>query len=990
VKRKIVAISIVLLTFVSVVFAGGNSISISTYQPITETPYEPATQQQTSSANKSRRDYVYMKSDEGWQMEHNGRKIMVVVGNFAAYHNGTVITADSAVRYSERHIECFGKVLINRGKTYIYGDRAEYNGNTNTAKVYSKIIKVVNGETKLYTYNFTFNTKRNVGHYEGGGVLLNGKDIMIESDRGYLYPDKDEVVCVDRVQMRNEDYEMMGDSIVYNTNSGYTQFFTRTNIWNKKANGEEGDYLYTDRGTYDKNLQLYKLTRSAYILTKDQELLCDSLDYYRAREYVLLRRNIQIDDRSHKMIMFGDWGEYWKEPGNVFVTKNPSLISYDLSEGDSVFVSSDSMYLYTRYPIREKLEKARKDSLAAAKKQQDAKSANEKSGKGGKGGKGSKSKKGESAKAESEQEQVDSSQPQNATDNIPPQQNAQQSGVGGEQKRDTTTVAPVNGASNEITKTRSELRRAMIDSLANDTTKQGKKLRAKLIKEETREVAKAAKAAIRAQMRQDKAKRKVILAERKKFMTKLLGEAKVRDAARRRAEKAEAKRIKDSLKRVAKLAPDSTKVDSLRRDSVSVDVAKPATPKTDSLKVDTLKSDSTKVDTLAKFDTMTVKQVRAYFKAIADKEKAERERIEQDSLDARLDRIGRARQAKRAEQYRKWAIRDSIYLAKSRERADKQLIRKLARMERRGHRIQMADSATLALVDSTLLAEFGPLDTSVNRDLDSLLSILYPEAIPTPKEEVKSDTMNVDSLYREIIAVGRVKMFRSDVQSVCDSLATSSLDSIINMYKNPVLWSGSNQITADEMHIYTENSKLVKSIFIGKPIMAAEIDTAHYNQVTGKEMTALFRDNKIYRNDVNGNVQTIYFMQEDNSPDITMMAYIEAGDMTAYIEDQEVVAITYRANPVYTFYPMDKIPETQPMKLPDFKWELSLRPTQKIIFTRTIRPSQRVAKRALQKPSFPINVLLQQRKKDYLRRREWRDRTDVLSIETKEWIQSVK
>ena len=41
-----------------------------------------------------------MKSDEGWQMEHNGRKIMVVVGNFAAHHNGTVITADSAVRNS--------------------------------------------------------------------------------------------------------------------------------------------------------------------------------------------------------------------------------------------------------------------------------------------------------------------------------------------------------------------------------------------------------------------------------------------------------------------------------------------------------------------------------------------------------------------------------------------------------------------------------------------------------------------------------------------------------------------------------------------------------------------------------------------------------------------------------------------------------------------------------------------------------------------------
>ena len=171
---------------------------------------------------------------------------------------------------------------------------------------------------------------------------------------------------------------------------------------------------------------------------------------------------------------------------------------------------------------------------------------------------------------------------------------------------------------------------------------------------------------------------------------------------------------------------------------------------------------------------------------------------------------------------------------------------------------------------------------------------------------------------------------------------------------------------------------------------AAEIDTAHYNQVTGKEMTAFFRDNQIYRNDVNGNVQTIYYMQEDDSPDITLMAYIEAGDMTSYIENQKVVGITYRGNPTYTFYPMDKIPETQPTKLEGFKWEADRRPLQESVFTRTIRPSQRVAKRALKRPLFPINALLEQRKDNYLRRREWQDRTDTLSYETIEWLESLK
>ena len=999
-----------LVAFASIVFAGSSGM------PVLSGVGSHSDEAQPASQKDKQKDYVYLKSDEGWQMEHNGRKIMVVVGNFAAFHHETVITADSAVRYTERHIECFGNVLINRGTTYIYGDRAEYNGETNEAKVYSKIVKVVDGDATLYTYNFTFNTESNVGNYSGGGVLVS-KDNILESDRGYVLTDTHEIVCVDRVQMRNDDYDMTSDSVVYNTETDYAQFFDRTNIWDKSKEGEEDDYLYADRGSFDKRQQLYKLTRRGYILTKDQELLCDSLDYYRDSNYVLLRRNIQIDDRSQKVLVFGDWGEYWKEPGNVFVTKNPSLISYDTSESDSVFMRSDSIYIYTRYPIREQIEKARKDSIEQATKLAAKDSLNRAKGEKPK----DKVAKTERPNANEKSATTKEMRREEMMRNVAEQKKrAEESKLS---KRDTLSVADTAKVvePKPIEKTKSQLRRELIDSLASDTTKQGKRLRAKLLKEESDEVNKAVKAAMKEAQRKRDAERKVVLAEREALFKRLLGEARVRDAERKRIENERAKRekdslkvVKDSLKRVAKLAPDSLKVDSVKVDSVKLESPKRDTLKVDTLKVDSLKRDSlvltpkldtikvdsvkvdsvkvdsVKVDTLAKFDTMTVKQVKAYFKAIYDREKAEQERIEQDSLNAKLDRIGLARQAKRTEQYRKWAIRDSIYLAKEQERADKALRRRLARQEKRGIFVQMADSATLAKVDSTLVAELVPLDSLTRRMLDSIIEILYPKPLPSPTAMAKSDTLNIDSLYREVRAFSRVKMFRSDAQSICDSLTMTTIDSIINMYKSPVLWNGSNQIIADVMHIHTSNSQFTKAVFDGKPMMIAEIDTAHYNQVAGKEMIALFRDNQIYRNDVNGNVQTIYYMQEDNSPEITLMAYIEAGDMTSYIEKQQVVGITYRGNPVYTFYPMDKIPETQPTKLQGFKWESSRRPTQDSIFTRVIRPSQREEKRALRKPLFPINALLQQRKNDYIRRKEWVDRTDTLTYETIEWLESIK
>ena len=1048
-KKRVVAIAVVLLAFVGLVLAGSNTLSI---QPMEEPT--PAPQTKSSGGVSKLHDYVYMKSDEGWQMEHNGNKVMVVVGNFAAHHDGTVITADSAVRYNERHLECFGNVLINRGSTYIYADRAEYNGNTHEAKVYSKIVKVVDGDATLLTYNFTYNTKNNIGRFSGGGVLISG-DNLLEADRGFLYSDTHEVIGVERVQMRNNEYDMTSDSVVYNTETNFAQFFTRTNIWNRNEDGKEDDYLYTDKGTYDKERQLYKLVKQGYILTEDQELLCDSLDYYRDSSYVLLKRNVQIDDRSQKMLMFGDWGEYWKEPGNVFVTKNPSLISYDTSESDSVFMRADSMYLYTRYPIREKIEQARRDSLAQVAKMEAADSvkkakAAKKSttadkevatadvAKTKKAPKAEKVEKAESRRDELTRKQEEFARRQAA------KQGAEKSAVEGgadnqlkanatksdslklealKVKSDSTAVAA--DAVKVIAKSKSELRREMIDSLENDSTVYGQNLRSKLIREEAAEVNKIVKEALKKAEQERVAQRKAVLAERHALYVKVLGEARVRDAERKRVEKERAKFVKDSLKvvkdslkRISKLAPDSLKVDSLKRDSVKLDSLKTDSlkvevpkidsvkvdtpksdslklevPKVDSLKLDTLKSDSLKVaaplDSLAKFDTMTVKQVKAYFKAIYDAEKAEVERIKQDSLEAKLERIGLARQAKRTEQYRKWAVRDSIYMAKAQERADEQLRRKLLRMEKRGIYIQMADAETLAKLDSLLLAESGPLDSMVNRQLDSLLEILYPKPLPSPTEVAKADSLNLDSMYREIRAFRRVKMFRSDAQTICDSLTTSSVDSIINMYKAPVMWNGSNQIASEEMHIHVRNGEIVQANFNGKPMMVAEIDTAHYNQVAGKEMQSLFRDGEVYRNDVNGNVQTIYYMQEDNSPEITLMTYIEAGDMTSYIENKQVVAITYRGNPTYTFYPMDKIPATQPKKLEGFKWEADRRPTQDSVFNRVIRPSQREEKRSLRKPLFPINALIQQRKDNYLRRREWRDRTDTLTYETIEWLRSL-
>ena len=125
----------------------------------------PIMQQQSNSPDKR---MVDMTADDSYLIEKGDSTIFILVGNFAAHHNGAVILADSAVRYSNQSFECFGNVLINQNSTYIYGERAEYNRNNNTAKVFSKLVKVVDEDAVMYTYNCKFNTAKSEGEFSGG------------------------------------------------------------------------------------------------------------------------------------------------------------------------------------------------------------------------------------------------------------------------------------------------------------------------------------------------------------------------------------------------------------------------------------------------------------------------------------------------------------------------------------------------------------------------------------------------------------------------------------------------------------------------------------------------------------------------------------------------------------------------------------------------------------------------------------------------------
>lgn len=278
--------------------------------------------------------------------------ILYLNDNVAFHHNGTFIQCDSAKRYDQYRMECFGNVIINKDSTFIYGDRATYDGHTDIAKVYSPLLKLVNGDATMWVYNYMeFNTRTNIGEYNEGAVIVQ-RDNLMESDRGRYNGDSSTITFIGHVAMRNDNYQMRTDSVTYHLDNEIVTFLTKTYIWDK-----ERDFLTADRGNYIRATETYHFTRNAYAMTKDQEFWADTMDYESALRIVTMRSDIQILDTAQRAIGLGDFGLYNDSLKNGMLTRNPAVILYDT-------VSNERPAASVTEPTADTLQIAVTDSLA--------------------------------------------------------------------------------------------------------------------------------------------------------------------------------------------------------------------------------------------------------------------------------------------------------------------------------------------------------------------------------------------------------------------------------------------------------------------------------------------------------------------------------------------------------------------------------------------------------------------------------------------------
>ncbi len=181
---------------------------------------------------------------------------------------------------------------------------------------------------------------------------------------------------------------------------------------------------------------------------------------------------------------------------------------------------------------------------------------------------------------------------------------------------------------------------------------------------------------------------------------------------------------------------------------------------------------------------------------------------------------------------------------------------------------------------------------------------------------------------RKLLAWSDVRIFKSDMQSVCDSLSFSSADSIFWFFQIktlPIIWSDTSQFSGDTIKMGLRNKQLDRIWLRQNAMVINSEDGLLFNQIKGRYTTAFFRDNQVREMHTDGNAQAVYYALDDKR------AYIgvnetKCSEMRLYFGDNKVNSIKFYATPEGKFIPIKKAGK-DPKKLDGFFWERNRRPS---------------------------------------------------------------
>lgn len=280
----------------------------------------------------------YLKKDPN---KYDGNQYLL--GNVQVEHQGSVLTADEVVIYSEENfVKAIGNTkLQNTDGSVITAGEMEYDGNTQKGVARKNVI-LTDPKQTIRTDIMYYDRLSNQAYFNTGGTISDGQNVMYTKSATYFLDTK-MIDFVGNVKIDSPDYIVEGVNIKQNQNTKVAEFFGPTTITNR-ANPK--NRVYTERGTYKMNTKEAYLNKNSKIFYNDKILTGDDMYYNQLTGFGKATGNVTLDDPLERRYIKGGYGEIFEKKDSAMMTKSPYAVK--ILEKDSIYFASEKIISYQR------------------------------------------------------------------------------------------------------------------------------------------------------------------------------------------------------------------------------------------------------------------------------------------------------------------------------------------------------------------------------------------------------------------------------------------------------------------------------------------------------------------------------------------------------------------------------------------------------------------------------------------------------------------
>lgn len=206
---------------------------------------------------------------------------------------------------------------------------------------------------------------------------------------------------------------------------------------------------------------------------------------------------------------------------------------------------------------------------------------------------------------------------------------------------------------------------------------------------------------------------------------------------------------------------------------------------------------------------------------------------------------------------------------------------------------------------------------------------IYARIVEQDTLFVAADTLyhrDIDSVDNFLNAFHHVRIYKKDMQAVCDSSTLNTKDSLMQLFRTPLLWSNNSQASAKIIKVTIGKNKIKGFLLDNKAFLIQLVDSLNknkFNQLSGKTIVGLITGDTIRKVVVTGDADMYYYAKNKNK--MIGLNKTKAPEIHMWFKRGDVDRVSLVKKTDGNIDPLKEV-DIENAKLKGFNWQYDKRP----------------------------------------------------------------